>query len=172
MVEPNISQLSQRAPARLRNGTRARSWPIWVLRRIGATWRSDLTIGSPISSRAAANVATVDCVYTSPTATSGNFSRTRLTTWAAVSEPPPKSKKSSLGEVTSAPSTSFQISAIQAWVPASPADACDDLGSGHGNVSRSTLPDVRVGRESTTASRGTSAAGRRCLSSSIAWDAS
>ena len=72
---------------------------------------------------------------------------------------------------TSAPSTSSQSSAIQAIVPVSSGELRPRrlAGSGQGSASRSTLPDVRVGRPSTTASRGTRAAGSAWRSSSMAW---
>ena len=171
-VETSISQVMPRSAARPRSGSSASSWASWVRRRSGATVRSLRTAVEPMASRCAASAATEDCWYTSPTVSSGCCSRSRLTTCAAVREPPPRSKKSSPTEVTSAPSTSAQISAIQAAVPESSALRSEEPGSGQGSASRSILPEVRVGRSSTTARRGTSAAGIRRRSSPRAISAS
>ena len=53
-------------------------------------------------------------------------------------------------------------SATSAAVPSN--DASVPVSSGQGSASRSTLPDVRTGMVSTTAMRGTAAAGRRSRS--------
>ena len=62
---------------------------------------------------------------------------------------------------------SLQSCWIRACVPSSTAGVTTgpSVGIGHGSASRSIFPDVRVGRVSTSTSRGTSAAGivaRRC----------
>ncbi len=85
--------------------------------------------------------------------------RNRETSWAAVSEPPPRSKKSSLTLSGPVPRIDCQSSAIHASVSVKTPWPEPVLGSGHGSASRSILPEVLVGRESTTASRGTIAAG-------------
>ncbi len=97
----------------------------------------------------------------SPTATSGKRLRSSDTIWAAVRLPPPRSKKSSSRLRTVAPRTSSHSSATHAATPCSSAASpgAPAPGSGQGSASRSTFPDVRVGIESTGASRGTIAAG-------------
>ena len=97
------------------------------------------------------------------TATCGCRVRIRATSCAAVRLPPPWVKKSAFGSDTATPRISAQPSASQPSVgvssPAATGSTLLAAGSGHGSASRSTLPDVRVGRSSTTASSGTSAAG-------------
>lgn len=163
-VVSSISQASHRPAASVRSGSSASNWPSWVLGGIGGTVRFDRAGPGPRCSSAVASVPSRGLRYRSPTATSGYCSRSRPTTWAAVSDPPPKSKKSSLGEVTSAPSTSAQMSAIHDCSSLTPVGPAPVLGRGHGRASRSTLPEVLVGRSSTTARRGTSAAGIRSRS--------
>ena len=66
-----------------------------------------------------------------------------------------------------------QWPATQAAVPSMPGASSDAAvpgraGGGQGRASRSIFPEVRVGRVSTTASRGTSAAGIEVRSRSTA----
>ena len=97
----------------------------------------------------------------------GNCSRSRETRWAAARLPPPTSKKSSERSVTTAPRISSQSCWSQAAVPLScsgSARVAPSVGTGHGSASRSIFPEVRVGRVSTSASRGTRGVGSRSRS--------
>ena len=96
----------------------------------------------------------------SATEYSGTRTRMRDTSCAAESEPPPRSKKSALRSGTARPSTACHCSASHTSVGLSPVVGVSMPGSGHGRAARSTLPDVRTGRSSTTARSGTTAAGR------------
>ncbi len=123
----------------------------------GATGRSDAS-AAPDSSSAAANAPIRGWSYTSATVVVGNLSRIADTSCAAVNDPPPCAKKSSSTPVTGTPRIADHRSAIHATVSGRSATSATP-GSGHGSAARSTLPDVRVGSESTTATSGTSAAG-------------
>src|SRR3954469_19798 len=103
----------------------------------------------------------------------GCRTRNRETSWAAERLPPPCAKKSSSSALTGLPRTAYQSAPSAAAVPLS-ASGEEDVGSapatGHGNASRSTFPEVLVGRVSTTARVGTSAAGtdvRRVAAASL-----
>ena len=172
MVHSRASQDSQRAAASARSGTRASSCPTWVrtrdrhhlavrARRPGAHLlegggqRGDRGVRVDVAHHDLGDTAPAGGSPPGRRSASRHRSR-RSRRWGR--RPRRRARRS-------------RSPAIQAWVgdrSRAAAGAAPLPGGGQGSASRSTLPEVRVGRLSTTASRGTSAAGIRSRRSSSA----
>jgi hypothetical protein len=165
-VEMAAVTLAQRRPTSPSIGTISSACATAARRGVGTTSRRRDVDAPNLSSRAA-SAPSLGWTYRSFTDTWGWRVRMRATSCAAVRLPPPWVKKSAFGSVTDTPRISAQPSASQPSVGVSRPAAAGSrppAGRGQGSASRSTLPDVRVGTSSTTASSGTSAAGSRSCS--------
>ncbi len=161
------SHTTQRIAPMHRRSPAMTTWNAPERIRTGRTLRFETVAGAAIASRCAARSASAGCSYTSATVISGNRSRSLATSWAASRLPPPRAKKSASASA-SAPRMSCHSSCSQPAVPGSRPLVGGPEATGQGRASRSIFPEVRTGRVSTTAIRGTFDAGSRDLSAASA----